>query len=108
MAEIYRLLYPSDTLAFSILSTPDMFQNAFIPFILNKGRLNDPDVECMEHLFDLVKQVIMHTLDLQRILIRTFVAIILIITDSYNVQFDLLLYLYFLNSKMGKHSIVVS
>ncbi|XP_041356644.1 cyanocobalamin reductase / alkylcobalamin dealkylase-like [Gigantopelta aegis] len=58
VGEAYVLPYNSDTLAFSIISTPDMFEKTFKPFIFEQdlSGTQDPIDQCMIHHFNLVKQ----------------------------------------------------
>jgi len=55
----FRLEYPDNTLAFVAISTPSMFEKAFLPFLSSQSRsgLHDPIDECMLHYFSKVKEV---------------------------------------------------
>jgi len=55
----FQLNYPENTLAFIAISTPSMFERAFLPFLSSKSRsgLHDPIDECMLHYFSKVKDV---------------------------------------------------
>ncbi|XP_032380998.1 cyanocobalamin reductase / alkylcobalamin dealkylase [Etheostoma spectabile] len=46
-----RLAYPDDTLAMVVLSTPAMFEHAFLPFMEERGcqKLSDPIDQCVKH-----------------------------------------------------------
>ncbi|XP_045904589.1 cyanocobalamin reductase / alkylcobalamin dealkylase isoform X1 [Micropterus dolomieu] len=46
-----RLAYPDDSLAVVVLSTPDMFELAFLPFMEERGcqGLSDPIDQCVKH-----------------------------------------------------------
>ncbi|XP_029988191.1 cyanocobalamin reductase / alkylcobalamin dealkylase [Sphaeramia orbicularis] len=46
-----HLSYPEDTLAVVVLSTPSMFEQAFLPFMKERGcqRLSDPIDQCVKH-----------------------------------------------------------
>lgn len=46
-----HLDYPESTLAVVVLSTPDMFEQAFLPFLENRlfQRLSDPVDQCVKH-----------------------------------------------------------
>ncbi|XP_042272531.1 cyanocobalamin reductase / alkylcobalamin dealkylase isoform X2 [Thunnus maccoyii] len=46
-----RLVYPDDCLAVVVLSTPDMFEQAFLPFMQERGyqRMCDPIDQCVKH-----------------------------------------------------------
>ena len=62
MEEKYKLSVPDDTLGVLVLSIPDMWEKAFIPFAKkqdwdNWNKENDPLHECMIHHFDKVKKV---------------------------------------------------
>ncbi|XP_048457713.1 cyanocobalamin reductase / alkylcobalamin dealkylase isoform X3 [Rhincodon typus] len=50
--------YQDDTLAFVILSTPQMFEKAFKPYIADKllATVRDPIDECVVHYFTLLKK----------------------------------------------------
>ncbi|XP_078074781.1 cyanocobalamin reductase / alkylcobalamin dealkylase isoform X1 [Mustelus asterias] len=54
----FHLQYSDDTLVFVILSTPQMFEKAFKPFIADKqlSTVRDPIDECVIHYFSLVKK----------------------------------------------------
>ncbi|XP_078417157.1 cyanocobalamin reductase / alkylcobalamin dealkylase isoform X1 [Cetorhinus maximus] len=54
----FHLQYPDDTLAFVVLSTPQMFEKAFKPFIADKQlpTVRDPIDECVVYYFSLVKK----------------------------------------------------
>ncbi|XP_067846229.1 cyanocobalamin reductase / alkylcobalamin dealkylase isoform X2 [Heptranchias perlo] len=54
----FHLQYPDDTLAFVVLSTPQMFEKAFKPFIVEKqfSIVRDPIDDCVAHYFTLVKK----------------------------------------------------
>ncbi|XP_059840142.1 cyanocobalamin reductase / alkylcobalamin dealkylase [Hypanus sabinus] len=54
----FHLQYPDDTLAFVILSTPQMFEKAFKPFlaIMKLPGVRDPIDECVAHYFSLVRK----------------------------------------------------
>lgn len=47
----HRLAYPDDTLAVVVLSTPSMFEDAFLPFLKQRGfqGLSDPIDQCVRH-----------------------------------------------------------
>lgn len=47
----FHLSYPEDTLAVVVLSTPSMFEQAFLPFMEEQGcqRLSDPIDQCVKH-----------------------------------------------------------
>ncbi|GCC26940.1 cyanocobalamin reductase / alkylcobalamin dealkylase isoform X1 [Chiloscyllium punctatum] len=53
----FHLQYQDDTLAFVVLSTPQMFEKAFKPFIAEKPltTIRDPIDECVVHYFSLLK-----------------------------------------------------
>lgn len=61
----YALKYPDDTLAFLVISSPSMFERAFLPylnFVVDKSLLKensgfDPLDKCMQHYFNLLKKV---------------------------------------------------
>lgn len=57
----FVLDYHEDTLAFVILSTPEMFDNAFLPFIKKNfasiNNLVDPIDQCMQYEFNKLKAV---------------------------------------------------
>ncbi|XP_069550899.1 cyanocobalamin reductase / alkylcobalamin dealkylase [Brachyistius frenatus] len=46
-----HLSYPNDSLAVVVLSTPDMFEKAFLPFLEQRGcrGLSDPIDQCVRH-----------------------------------------------------------
>uniref|UniRef100_A0A8C4DCJ3 Cyanocobalamin reductase / alkylcobalamin dealkylase n=3 Tax=Dicentrarchus labrax TaxID=13489 RepID=A0A8C4DCJ3_DICLA len=46
-----RLAYPDDSLAMVVLSTPSMFEQAFLPFLEERGcqGLSDPIDQCVKH-----------------------------------------------------------
>lgn len=46
-----HLSYPNDSLAVVVLSTPDMFEQAFLPFLMQRGckDLSDPIDQCVRH-----------------------------------------------------------
>lgn len=46
-----HLAYPNDTLAVVVLSTPSMFEQAFLPFVEERGfqKLSDPIDQCVKH-----------------------------------------------------------
>jgi len=46
-----RLDHPDDTLALLVLSTPAMFEQAFLPFVEERGYegLSDPIDQCVKH-----------------------------------------------------------
>ncbi|GCB62859.1 cyanocobalamin reductase / alkylcobalamin dealkylase [Scyliorhinus torazame] len=54
----FHLQYPDDTLVFVVLSTPQMFEKAFKPFIADKqlSTVRDPIDECAVLYFSLVKE----------------------------------------------------
>lgn len=55
-----RLSYPEETLAVVVLSTPDMFEQAFLPFLEQRGcqGLSDPIDQCVKHsIASVVSQV---------------------------------------------------
>ncbi|XP_048457714.1 cyanocobalamin reductase / alkylcobalamin dealkylase isoform X4 [Rhincodon typus] len=54
----FHLQYQDDTLAFVILSTPQMFEKAFKPYIADKllATVRDPIDECVVHYFTLLKK----------------------------------------------------
>ncbi|XP_071117020.1 cyanocobalamin reductase / alkylcobalamin dealkylase-like [Haliotis cracherodii] len=56
--KVFALPYPEDTLAFIVISTPEMFEKAFKPFICRQActGVRDPIDECMMHQFSLIKQ----------------------------------------------------
>ncbi|XP_078327892.1 uncharacterized protein LOC111115434 [Crassostrea virginica] len=59
--EKYKLPFPDDTLAVLVISTPDLWEKAFIPFAKNQDLDNwdnerNPLHECMIYHFDQVKQ----------------------------------------------------
>ncbi|XP_027145874.1 cyanocobalamin reductase / alkylcobalamin dealkylase [Larimichthys crocea] len=47
----FHLAYPDDTLAVVVLSTPSMFEQAFLPFMEERGYqgLSDPIDQCVKH-----------------------------------------------------------
>ncbi|KAM9357926.1 cyanocobalamin reductase / alkylcobalamin dealkylase [Symphorus nematophorus] len=47
----FHLAYPDDSLAVVVLSTPSMFERAFLPFLEERGcqRLSDPIDQCVKH-----------------------------------------------------------
>ena len=57
--EICRLSYPDDTLGLCVISTPEMFEKAFIPFVKQQDcdGIRDPIDQCMVHYFNKVKEV---------------------------------------------------
>lgn len=57
--DVFRLSYPADTLGLLVISTPDMFERAFIPFLKNEecNEIRDPIDQCVVHYFNKVKQV---------------------------------------------------
>ncbi|XP_007898091.1 cyanocobalamin reductase / alkylcobalamin dealkylase [Callorhinchus milii] len=54
----FHLKYPDDTLAFVVLSTPQMYEKSFKPFIISKqfAGVRDPIDECVAQYFFLVKE----------------------------------------------------
>lgn len=57
--DVFRLPYPPDTLGLLVISTPEMFEKAFIPFVRQQGECNgirDPIDQCVMHYFNKVKQ----------------------------------------------------
>ena len=46
-----HLAYPDDSLAILVLSTPSMFEHAFLPFMERRGfqGLSDPIDQCVKH-----------------------------------------------------------
>lgn len=46
-----RLAYPDDSLAVVVLSTPSVFEQAFLPFVEERGcqGLSDPIDQCVKH-----------------------------------------------------------
>ncbi|OQV13132.1 Methylmalonic aciduria and homocystinuria type C protein-like protein [Hypsibius exemplaris] len=57
--EVFQLKYPEDTVAFLFISTPSMFEKAFVPFVLKHEieELRDPIDQCMLNFFrNLVKE----------------------------------------------------
>ncbi|XP_014667334.1 PREDICTED: methylmalonic aciduria and homocystinuria type C protein homolog [Priapulus caudatus] len=56
---VFHLGYHGDTLAFIIISTPNMYENAFKPFVTRSKCLGvrDPIDECVAHHFDQVKNL---------------------------------------------------
>ncbi|XP_043941853.1 cyanocobalamin reductase / alkylcobalamin dealkylase [Protopterus annectens] len=54
----FYLPYPEDTLAFIVLSAPQMFEKAFKPFLQKKlfKNVKDPIDECVSHYFTVLKQ----------------------------------------------------
>nr|XP_022317705.1 methylmalonic aciduria and homocystinuria type C protein homolog [Crassostrea virginica] len=56
--EICRLSYPEDTLGLCVISTPEMFEKAFIPFVKQQDcdGIRDPIDQCMVHYFNKVKE----------------------------------------------------
>ncbi|XP_062921060.1 cyanocobalamin reductase / alkylcobalamin dealkylase isoform X1 [Mobula hypostoma] len=54
----FHLQYPGDTLAFIVLSTPQMFEKAFKPFLTIRQLqgVRDPIDECVAHYFSLVRK----------------------------------------------------
>lgn len=59
VANPFQLPYQKDTLAFVIISTPSMFEKAFVPFVstMDCTRTNlDPVDKCMKHHFSLIKE----------------------------------------------------
>jgi methylmalonic aciduria homocystinuria type C protein len=59
VAPVFRFDLPGDTIAFIVISRPDMFEKAFMPFITKQDCLsvNDPIDECVAHHFARVKEV---------------------------------------------------
>lgn len=60
---MFRLSYPEDTLGLLVISTPDMFERAFIPFVKHQEEcdgIRDPIDQCVAHYFNKVKEV--HTM----------------------------------------------
>ena len=65
VAPEYSLDFHDDTLAFLVISTPSMFEKAFLPFLadvigpttLESDAICDPIDKCMQHYFGLFKQV---------------------------------------------------
>ncbi|GBN87192.1 Methylmalonic aciduria and homocystinuria type C [Araneus ventricosus] len=57
----FKLDYDEDTVAFLIISAPRMFENAFIPFLLQRSNqlvgINDPIDECMKFYFSKIPEV---------------------------------------------------
>ncbi|CAG01682.1 unnamed protein product, partial [Tetraodon nigroviridis] len=51
LAPTHHLAHPDDTLALVVLSTPSMFEDAFLPFLKEKGfqGLSDPIDQCVRH-----------------------------------------------------------
>lgn len=47
----HHLAYPDDTLAVVVLSTPSMFEDAFLPFLKERGfqAISDPVDQCVKH-----------------------------------------------------------
>lgn len=57
----FRLPYDDDCIAFIVISTPSVFEKAFIPFVRSehfKNTSSDPLDQCMQYYFNLIKQVI--------------------------------------------------
>jgi len=54
----FHLDYSPDTLAFTVISQPSMFEKAFLPFLSSQSRtgLHDPIDECMLHYFSKVHE----------------------------------------------------
>lgn len=58
--EVFRLSYPADTLGLLVISTPDMFERAFIPFVKQQEEsdgIRDPIDQCVAYYFNKVKEV---------------------------------------------------
>lgn len=49
LSPTHHLAYPEDTLAVVVLSTPSMFEDAFLPFLEERGfqELSDPIDQCV-------------------------------------------------------------
>lgn len=57
--EVFRLSYPADTLGLLVISTPDMFERAFIPFVKEQEEcdgIRDPIDQCVAYYFNKVKE----------------------------------------------------
>ncbi|CAD5111684.1 DgyrCDS970 [Dimorphilus gyrociliatus] len=57
--EAFKLPYHDDCIAFIIISTPSVFEKAFIPFVRSehyKNSSSDPLDQCMNYYFSLVKE----------------------------------------------------
>lgn len=64
VAECFHLPYHSDTLSFIIISTPSMFEKAFIPFLklMDCASINrDPIDQCMIQCFSAIKEAFSNT-----------------------------------------------
>ncbi|XP_063591278.1 cyanocobalamin reductase / alkylcobalamin dealkylase-like isoform X3 [Penaeus indicus] len=74
VAESFQLPYHEDTVAFVVISTPSMFEKAFLPFVTEldcQRSSQDPLDQCMVHCFSTIseifpaeKVVIMHDFEL--------------------------------------------
>ncbi|XP_002732271.1 cyanocobalamin reductase / alkylcobalamin dealkylase-like [Saccoglossus kowalevskii] len=55
---IFKLDYPDDTLAYIIVSTPGMFEKAFVPYVcrLNAEDARDPVDQCIDLYYQKVKE----------------------------------------------------
>jgi methylmalonic aciduria homocystinuria type C protein len=64
----FKLNHPSDTLAVVVISQPDMFERAFLPYLSNDWEssksLRDPIDDCMLHYFSMLTDSIPNTLAL--------------------------------------------
>lgn len=61
VAESFRLPYQEDTVAFVVISTPSMFEKAFLPFVVEldcQRSSQDPLDQCMVHCFSTIKEVL--------------------------------------------------
>ncbi|XP_071547578.1 cyanocobalamin reductase / alkylcobalamin dealkylase-like isoform X3 [Panulirus ornatus] len=59
VAKCFQLPYHDETLAFVIISTPSMFEKAFIPFVCKLGQVKsnlDPLDQCMMQHFSAIKE----------------------------------------------------
>lgn len=59
VADVFHLPYVDDTLAYVIVSKPDMFENAFLSYLTHVDctTARDPLDQCMMHHFQKIKEV---------------------------------------------------
>ncbi|CAG2170409.1 unnamed protein product [Oppiella nova] len=74
VSQEFHLPYDGNCLSFTIISTPDMFEKAFIPYIQmqNSVEIKDPINECMKYYLNTLKEIfsghcleVIHDFDLQ-------------------------------------------
>jgi hypothetical protein len=74
----FKLDYDDNAFSIFLINTPSMFELTFLPYLMGQiadrvdaiDRLSDPIDECMNHVFDEIKQVLVLICDPQMVILR--------------------------------------